>query len=93
MENKTPVPAAEPRNVWMRGLIMLVFAFAFGIGQMVLNAVTLVQFLWLLITREPNERLARFGSSLSIWFSEVARFQTGATDDKPFPWRDWPPAE
>ncbi len=81
-------PVTEPRNVWTRGLSML--AFAFGIGQMVLNAITLVQFLWLLFTKEPNQRLARFGSSLSIWFREVASFQSGATDEKPFPWRDWP---
>jgi hypothetical protein len=46
--------------------------------------------LWLLFTREPNNPLVRFGNSLVIWFADVARFQTCATDEKPFPWRPWP---
>ncbi len=91
-EQSIPLPITEPRNIWMRGLFMLLFAILFGIGHIVLNAITIVQFLWLLVTREPNEYLARFGSSLSIWLADVAGFQTCATDEKPFPWRDWPPA-
>ncbi len=90
MADQSPVPTTEPRNIWMRGLFMLLFAFLFGVGHIVLNAIAVVQFLGLLITREPNELLARFGASLSNWFSDVARFQTCATDNKPFPSRDWP---
>ena len=90
MADQAPIPITEPRNIWMRGLFMLLFAILFGIGHMVLNAITVVQFLWLLITREPNPFLYRFGQSLATWFAEVARFQSCATADKPFPWRDWP---
>ncbi len=90
MENTSQVQLIEPRDVWKRGLFMLLFAVAFGIGQMALNVITIVQFLWLLIQRERNEYLVRFGASLSNWFAEVARFQTGVTEDKPFPWRPWP---
>lgn len=90
MANQTPVPTADAKDVWKRGLLMLLFAIAFGIGHFVLNAITIVQFLWLLVTREPNEYLARFGSSLSIWLADIAGFQTCATDEKPFPFRLWP---
>ena len=90
MENTSQIQLVEPRDVWKRGLFMLLFAIAFGIGQMVLNTVAVVQFIWLLATRQPNEYLARFGASLSNWFAEVSRFQSGASDDKPFPWRPWP---
>jgi Domain of unknown function (DUF4389) len=90
MENARQIPRIESREVWKRGLFMLLFIVAFGIGQMVLNAIAVVQFLWLLATRERNEYLARFGASLSAWFAEVGRFQSCATDDKPFPWRPWP---
>jgi hypothetical protein len=88
MANQTPVPITEPKAVWKRGLLMLLF----GIGQAVLNAIAVVQFLWLLFTREPNNHLVRFGNSLVIWLADVARFQTCATDEKPFPWRPWPQA-
>lgn len=90
MEDARQPQLIEPRDVWKRGLFMLLFAIAFGIGQMVLNAMAVVQFIWLLAMRQPNEHLARFGGSLSNWFAEVSRFQSGASDDKPFPWRPWP---
>ncbi len=70
MTNQSPVPTTEPRSVWMRGLFMLLFAILFGIGHIVLNAITVVQFFWLLIKREPNPFLSRFGQSLATWFAE-----------------------
>jgi hypothetical protein len=90
MENAHQDQLIESRDVWKRGLFMLLLALAFGIGQIVLNAMAVVQFLWLLVTRERNEYLARFGASLSNWFAEASRFQSCASDDKPFPWRPWP---
>ena len=90
MDNQSPAPITESKEVWKRGLFMLLFAIAFGIGQTVLNMVAIVQFLWLLFTREPNDFLVRFGNSLSVWLADVARFQTCATGHKPFPFRPWP---
>jgi hypothetical protein len=90
MEDAHQIQGMKARDVWIRGLFMLLFAIAFGIGQMVLNLMAIVQFIWLLVAREPNEYLARFGASLSNWFAEASRFQTCASDDKPFPWRPWP---
>jgi hypothetical protein len=90
MEDARPIQLVELRDVWKRGLFMVVFAIAFGIGQMVLNAIAVAQFFWLLAVRERNEYLAHFGTSLSNWFAEVSRFQSCASDDKPFPWRPSP---
>ena len=69
MENQIQVKDVEPRNVWKRGLFMLLFVIAFGLAQMVLNTIAIVQFLWLLFTREPNNPLVRFGNSLSMWLA------------------------
>ena len=71
---------------------MLLFAFAFGVGQFVLNLVTVVQFLWVLFANEPNQSLLRFGRSLAAWFAETGRFMTCASEEKPFPWRERPDA-
>jgi hypothetical protein len=90
MENASQIQVVEHRDVWKRGLFMLFFAIAFSIAQMVLSAMTMVQFVWLLATRQRNENLARFGESLSTWLAGVARFQSCTSDDKPFPWRPWP---
>jgi hypothetical protein len=92
METKAPDDKPIMRDVWMRGLFMLLFIIAFWVGQTLLNLLAIVQFIWLLVARESNQFIARFGNSLSIWLAEIGRFLTCATDDKPFPWRPWPEA-
>ena len=92
METKAPGDMPTTRDVWLRGLFMLLFTIGFAVGQWLLNFLALVQFVWLLLAREPNQFIARFGNSLSIWLAEIGRFLTCATDDKPFPWRPPPDA-
>jgi hypothetical protein len=77
-------------SVWKRGLIMLLLMFCFGIAQSVLYAIAVAQFLWMLIIGERNVPLAQFGGSLGLWLAETARFLSGDTEEKPFPWRPWP---
>ena len=78
---------------WLTALYMIFFLLAFAVGESILGFVAVVQFLWLLITGGPNLALRRFGMSLSRWFADVVRFLTCASDDKPFPWKDWPSAD
>jgi hypothetical protein len=90
METRAPEVKPTTQDLWMRGLFMLVFMIAFWIGQTLLNFLAIVQFVWLLSTREPNQFLVRFASSLSLWFSEVTRFLSCGSEEKPFPWKPWP---
>ena len=78
------------RNVWMRGLAMLLLLICFGIAEITLYASAIIQFVWLGFTGAPNEFLLRFGASLSKWTADTVRFLTCVSEDKPFPWRDWP---
>ena len=57
------------RGVWMRGLIMLIFAIFFGVGHFLLNLVAVIQFLWLLFTGGPNSHIVSFGRSLAKWLA------------------------
>ncbi|MFA5901672.1 MAG: DUF4389 domain-containing protein [Hyphomicrobium sp.] len=98
--DQTSNPVSEPRKstfgdtaVWLRGLYMLLLVFAFGIAQTLLCVTAIVQFLWLLFAGEANGQLAKFGGSLSRWFSDASRFLTSASDVKPFPWSPWPSVE
>jgi len=90
METKAPDGKPATRDIWIRGLIMLLFMFAYGFGLWVLNFLAIAQFLWLLFAREPNQLIAHFGNSLTAWLAEIGRFLPAATEDKPFPWRPWP---
>jgi hypothetical protein len=92
MEAERQGDAWRSREVWKRGLFALLLLVAFSVGQFVMNVVALAQFLWLLVAGEPNRLLQSFGGSLASWLGETARFVTGASEDKPFPWRPWPDA-
>jgi hypothetical protein len=95
----TAEPAAEAttetgsrRPIWIRGAFMLFFLFAFGIGQTLLAVTAVIQFLSLLITRQPNAFLTNFGRSLGQWLAQTSQFQSCASDERPFPWAPWPDA-
>jgi hypothetical protein len=72
-----------------RFLYMLVFLFLFAIAETILWAMTLGQFLWMLFNQgRPNDNIAEFGARLGVWMKRVAMYQSGTTDEKPFPWRE-----
>ena len=74
---------------WIRGLHMFILAVLFGVAEVVLWVATILQFGWILIAGERNGRIAAFGEDLADWLARCARFQTGATEEKPFPWANW----
>jgi hypothetical protein len=39
---------------------------------------------------ERNVFLAQLGYALSLWMADAARFLSGDSEDKPFPWKPWP---
>lgn len=80
------------KDVWRRGAYMLFFIVATYIAQLLINLIAVVQFLWLLLTGAPIEQLTRFGAALGQWAAAMMAFQSGATEEKPFPWADWPGA-
>jgi hypothetical protein len=98
MAEPTPTPSqpaqsAEPPRPWVRGLYMAIFWVSLRVADAVLTLLTLVQYGWLLAYREPQPALKRFGDSLAQWVAQVVRFQTAGTEERPFPWSDWPEAK
>lgn len=87
-------------STWGRGLIMLIFVFLLygliaelftnGVLMVVVAAVVLFQFGFMLFTGQPNTRLLAFGESLGIYIYQVIRYLTYNTEEKPFPFRSWP---
>lgn len=79
----------KKENLGLRLVHMLIIALMLSIAQTVLTALTVIQFIIMLINnREPNERLADFGTDLGIWIAKAARFQTAASEVKPWPWTE-----
>jgi hypothetical protein len=81
----------KSRTTWLRLLFMLILIFLYGVSRVVVGAVVLLQFLWVLFTGETNERLRGLGQSLATYTYQVIRYLTYNTDSRPFPFDDdWP---
>jgi uncharacterized membrane protein YsdA (DUF1294 family) len=82
-----PEPGVTPKgSIWMRGLMMLIFAMLIGLTQTILHALTLLQFVLMLIDKgKPNARIAEFGKDLGGWLAKAAAFQTAQTETRPWP--------
>lgn len=90
IEQTEPAQQDSRKPVWIRGLYMLFFIVAIGLAQTLINLMAVVQFMSMLLLRETNAVLASFGNSLGAWMAQTAQFQSGASEDKPFPWAPWP---
>lgn len=77
-------------QIWLRGLFMLILAVFFSFAGSLLALLGLVQFGWSVFGNGPNPALRAFGTTLAEWLRQTARFQVFATEDKPFPWTEWP---
>jgi len=75
---------------WLRLAFMLLFAFIIQVAGAVMWVVVIVQFLFALVSGQSNENLKRFGHSLSVFIFQIWQFLSYNSEDKPFPFRDWP---
>ena len=69
---------------------MLFMIFAFGVGEALIVLVAIIQFLWILFAGQPNHNLLNFGRSLSKWIADTTKYLTCVSEEKPFPWSEWP---
>ncbi len=76
-----------PREAWPRILWIIVIAVMIHVAQSLLVLVAVVQIVIMLTNNgKPNEELADFGCMVGAWIAKAARFQSAASDVKPWPW-------
>ncbi len=79
----------EPANreVWPRILWIVVMTMLISVAQSILFAVAVLQMVFLIAQKgRPNEELGDFGAMVGAWIAKAARYQSAASDDKPWPW-------
>ena len=82
-------PEAEAENIFTRLIYMIIIAVMISFAQTILTVLTIIQFVIMLINnKEPNERIAEFGTDLGVWVAKAARYQTAASEVKPWPWTE-----
>ncbi len=76
-------------NIWMRLLNMVIIAVLMSMASTLLGLLTVAQFLIMLFNnREPNDQLAEIGTTMGVWMAKAARYQTAASEVKPWPWTE-----
>lgn len=76
-------------NIWLRLVYMVIIAVLMSMASTLLGVMTVAQFLIMLLNnREPNDNLARFGDTMGVWMAKSARYQTAASEVKPWPWTE-----
>ena len=76
-------------SIGSRLIFMIIIWMMIQLAQTVLGVMTVIQFVIMLVSKgEPNERLADFGTDLGIWIAKAARYQTAASNVKPWPWTE-----
>jgi len=81
----------KSRSTWLRLVFMVIFYFLISVAAMVTTAVVVLGFFWLLFTGDANQQLKRLGQSLASYLSEIIRYLTFNSDQKPFPFdAGWP---
>lgn len=79
-------------DFWIRLVYILLFAVAWQVTELLLVALIILQIAARILAGKPDERLAGFGNSLSQYAWQIGRFVTGASEEKPWPFMEWPEA-
>ncbi|MGG5284020.1 DUF4389 domain-containing protein [Pseudomonas viridiflava] len=77
-------------SIALRILWMLLFVIVWQVSEVVLAGVVIVQLGYRLIYGAPSGSLMNFGDSLSQFVAQIGRFGTFHSDQKPWPFADWP---
>lgn len=80
-------------NIWLRLLFMVLYFIAHRLASWLLFLVSALQFILVLIQQKENGKLLEFAGSLTQFIYQTGRFLSFLTDEKPFPFSDWPALE
>ena len=77
-------------SILLRVLWMVLYVLVWQVAQLQLGAVVLIQLVYRLVYGSPNPSLMNFGDSLSQFMAQIGRFGSFHTEQKPWPFADWP---
>ena len=76
-------------NLFTRLVYMIIIALMISFAGTVIGVLALLQFIIMLVNqKQPNERIAELGTDVGIWVAKATRYQTAASEDKPWPWTE-----
>lgn len=87
--NDDEIKRDDLEPLWMRLINMIIISIMLSFASSLLGLMTIAQFVVMLFNkRQPNPQLAEIGTTLGVWMAKAARYQTGASEVKPWPWTE-----
>ena len=80
----------ERESIVLRICWMLVFTLIWYVAEILLAFVIVLQLLCRLFQGQTNVDLLQVGDSLSQYLAQIGQFGSFNTEDKPWPFSDWP---
>lgn len=78
---------------WKRLLFMMLFAVAYTLTKFAVCATIIFLIFYNLLTGGSNERAVTFGRQASAYIYHLLLYLTYNTEERPFPFADWPKPE
>lgn len=75
---------------WFRLLYCLIFWFMLYFFSIALIILVVVQFFCVFTGTDINTKMRAIGRSIALYFKSCILFVTFNSDEKPFPFSDWP---
>lgn len=80
----------QDKDTWLRLIFLIVFGLIFYLCSILAFAASLMQFLAKLFSGSSLTGLSDFGDDLATYLSQVIRYMTFTSDEKPFPFANLP---
>jgi len=80
----------KEKSSWLRLLFVILFVFICYVALGLIALVMLFQILYTLITGKPNEKVLPFSRQLTAYIRDILHYLTYSTEERPFPFSDWP---
>jgi len=77
----------------MRIAYVVLFCIVFSFTDILIAFIAIVQSVLAVASGEPSQTLKRFGAELGIYLKQIADFVSFESEEKPFPFADWPSKE
>ena len=90
MDSNELLERMQQKTKWVRALYMALFLIVLWLLKLLFLGVIILQFIIVLISDQTNTNLLHFAKSLSYYSYQIYLFLSYNTDDKPFPFSDWP---
>jgi Domain of unknown function (DUF4389) len=80
----------KDKDTWLKFVYLVIFGIAFYLSVLIAFPISIFQFLAKLFSGSAFAGLSDFGENIATYQSQVTRYMTFASDEKPFPFAPFP---